>query len=535
MTTMKVAGRLLAADNGSRTLRYLLLPFTEPGRTNMGRLTASAAAVSVPEDVTTLAVNVEHDPTRPVGKFESVEATDSGLEATVRVLETRAGDDLLVEAREGVRTGISVELDGPGGPGTPPVIRGGRLLASVLAGAGVVAQPAFPSAQLVAADAGDLPEDEGTHSTGVVVIDGVEYVRKDTQTTPEETPEGNDAEQSAEEDTSMGNSLTAAAAAAAGVQQVHGAAPERKTAEDVYRLIASAYRTGGSDTQLRAALANITHDDGDNDGDGLGEITAAPEWLGEVWSQVPYVRKWTPLVANAPLTSYRQKGFHFGTKPLVQKYAGNKAEVPTGGMTATPVDYFTQRWAHAADLDRRYFDFGDSDVVRAFTEAQLESYRKETDIDVHDGLFTMATAFAPDTVPTGVDAGLAALIDGALTLIGNDLNPTFAIVGKSLYRNLLFTLEQKGLKFLTMALGMEEGSLDGFQVRPSGRAAAANKVLVGDGSTVVFKEFGGGAPVRIDAEHVSHGGKDLGLFGYTSLQDRTPASVHGVVVASLAA
>ena len=307
---------------------------------------------------------------------------------------------------------------------------------------------------------------------------------------------------------------------------------KKPSAEEAFRLIASAFE-GGSETKLLAALTNITHDDGDNDGDGLGEITAAPEWLGEVWAQVPYVRKWIPLIATAPLTSYRQKGFHFGTKPLVQKYSGNKAEVPTNGMTATPVDYVTERWAHAADLDRRFFDFGDSAVVRAFVEAQLESYRKETDLDVHDGLFTAAGAFTPGTVPSGVDAGLAALVDGALELVGNDLNPTFAIVGKDLYRGMLFTLEQKGLKFLTMALGLEEGALDGFRIRPSGRTAAASKVLVGDGSTVVFKEFGGGTPVRIDAEHVSHGGRDLGLFGYTSLQKRTPSSVNGLVVADL--
>lgn len=538
MTTLNLAGSVLRASADDRIVTYLLAPFGEPGRTNLGKVTLTASSLTIPEDVTGLTVNLEHQPTTPVGKFARVEATAKGYEADVRFLATRAGDDALTEAREGVRPGISVEVD-------DPVIRRGQMLAGRLSGAGVVVSPAYPSALMVAADAGELPdgmpEDESTESvtTATVVIDGVEYVRKTTSTYKTETevvggePAAESADQSAEEDNEMGNSLTAAAVSAAGVQAPHNPAKDKtSTAEQVFRMLASAYKSGGQ-PKLTAALADITHDDGDNDGDGLGEITAAPEWLGEVWAQVPYARKWIPLIASAPLTSYRQKGFHFGTKPLVQKWAGNKTEVPTGGMTATPIDYTTERWAHAADLDRRYVDFGDSDVLRAFTEAQLESYKRETDLDVHDGLFDLAAAYTPGTVPAGVDAGLAALIDGALDLVGRDLNPTFAIVGKDLYRNLLFTLEQKGLKFLTMALGLEEGSLDGFKVRPSGRPTAAGKVLVGDGSTIVYKEFGGGTPVRVDAEDVAHGGRDLGLYGYTSLQDRTPASVNGLVVADL--
>jgi len=542
MTTMKMAGRLLRASADDRVKTYLLAPFGEPGRTNLGKVKLTASSLTVPDDVTALAVNVEHDPKTPVGKFVRVQATDAGYEADVRFLATKAGDDALTEANEGVRTGISVEVDNP-------VIRKGQMLAGALSGAAVCVTPAFPSAQLVAADAGDLPEDfpswqapseSSSTSTDEIVVNGVTYVVKRTSTSKTEVEEKTttadpppvDEAAPAAEEGNMSTSLTAAAVAAAGVQPVHHGADKPKGAEEVYRLLAGAHRSGG-ETRMLAALTDVTHDDGNNNGDGLGEIAAAPAWLGEVWAQVPYVRKWIPLVAQAPLTAYRQLGFHFGTKPLVQKYTGNKAEVPSNGMTATPVSYGTQRWAHAADLDRRYVDFGDQDVIRAFIEAQNESYRKETDLSVHDDLFTMAAAFVPGAVPAGIDAGLAALVDGALALVAADLNPTFAIIGVDLYRPLLFTLEQKGLKFLTMALGLEEGSLDGFNIKPSGRPAAAGKVLVGDGSTVVFKEFGGGSPLRVEAEDIAHGGRDLGLFGYTSLQDKTPATVDGIVVADL--
>ncbi|MBX9243418.1 hypothetical protein ICW40_01180 [Actinotalea ferrariae] len=545
MTTMQIAGRLLAADAGARTLTYRLLPYGE-GRTNRGKVLASRGCVTLPDDPGVLRLNDRHIAGRDLATGTSLEWGEEALIASFHVHEGPAGDALLEEAEQAktnptpgveLRASASVEVDNP-------IIRAGKLLGGLLTGAAAVVRPAFDGATLLAADAGDLPEglaeDSSTQSESVeeITVDGVTYVRKTTstyktETTPKDAPEGDDAEQSAESETEMGETLTAAAAAGL-TQTPHGGGKPTKTAEQVFRLLASSFKSGGQD-KLLAALADVTHDDGDNDGDGLGEITAAPEWLGEVWATVPYARKWIPLVATAPLTSYRQKGFHFGTKPLVQKYSGNKAAIPTSGMTATPVDYLTDRWAHGADLDRRYIDFGDSDVLRAFVEAQVESYRKETDLDTHDGLFDLATTFTPGTVPTGVDAGLAALVDGSLDLIGRDLNPSFAIVGSDLYRNLLFTLEQKGLKFLTMALGLEEGQLDGFRIRPSGRASALGKVLVGDGATVVFKEFGGGTPVRVEAEHVANGGRDLAVFGYTSLQDRTPSSVAGVVVADLVA
>lgn len=119
-------GTLTAANAGDRLLSYLLLPFGEPGRTNQGTVTAAAGAVTLPAGP--VPVNLEHDKTRPVGRMTVTEAAD-GLYAELAVARTRAGDDLLEEAAEGLRAGISVELAGP-------VIRAGALLAGALTGAG---------------------------------------------------------------------------------------------------------------------------------------------------------------------------------------------------------------------------------------------------------------------------------------------------------------------------------------------------------------------------------------------------------------
>jgi hypothetical protein len=531
MTAMQIAGSLLRASDDDRVLTYLLAPFGEPGRTNLGKVTLTAASLTIPEDVTGLTVNSEHVSTAPVGKFARVEATDKGYEADVRFLATRAGDDALLEAREGVRKGISVEVENP-------VIRGGQMLAGVLSGAGVCVTPAYPSALLVAADAGDLPDYlQDSNSTSVsteeVVINGVTYVVKrtneSTTTTAPKDGETN-ADQSAESESTVGNSLAAAAPAAAPAGLHASTTTKRKqSADDVFKMLASEFRSGG-ESKMFAALTNIVHDDGDNDGDGLGEIAASVEWLGELYNRAAYVRKYIPLIAQGTLTAYQQKGFNFGTLPVVQKYSGNKTDVPTGGMTATPVSYLVDRWAHAADLDRRYVDFSDQEIIKAFIEAQVESYKKETDKDTLANIVAKANVFTPGTVPSGINATLAAIVDGALTLIGADFNPTFAIVGSDIYRGLALTKKDEVPEYLSAAIGLKEGSADGFRIVPSSHASALQNVIVGDGSTVRFKELGGGSPIRVEAEHVAQGGKDFGVFGYTSFQELIDG---GVVKADL--
>src|SRR6187431_1890817 len=111
MTTITTEGTLLQASTDDRTLTYRLLPFGEPGRTSLGLVTVHAGVVQVPDDPGQVTLNFEHDYRRPVGRAVTIEEDDAGLLATFRVAGTSAGNDLLLEAAEGLRTGISVELE----------------------------------------------------------------------------------------------------------------------------------------------------------------------------------------------------------------------------------------------------------------------------------------------------------------------------------------------------------------------------------------------------------------------------------------
>lgn len=530
MGNITAVGHLLTAAIDDRTLTYRLLPYGEPGRTSAGLMTASKGTLVLPEDPSTMHLNIQHDRTRPVGKAISLTEADDGITAVFGIANTTAGNDLLAEAAEGLRPGVSVEI-------ANPVIRKGNLLSGTLVHAGAVTEPAFPSALLVAADAGDLTVEVEVQDDNVVLINGEPYVLADDgsykkQTTDEETPPVDEAAAAAGNEDEMGNSLTAASVAAAtGGTSTTTTEARPLSANQVFQMVATAYRTNNQ-ALLTAALANVVHDDGDNDGDGLGEITAAPAWLGEVYARVSYQRKYIPLISTGPLTSMTEKGFNFATLPVVAKYSGNKTDVPTGGMTALPVTFLVEQWAHAADLDRRFIDFNDTGVVQAFIEAQVNSYKQVTDIETAKDIVANANAFTPGTVPANIDKTLAAIVDGALDLLAKDFSPNFAIVGSGLYRGLALTPKDLVPEYLSATVGLESGSAPGgFKIVPSPLPEYVGQVVVGDGRTVKFKELGGGSPVRVEAEHVAQRGRDLGVFGYTSYQELIDGGVVKATVA----
>ncbi len=254
---MQVAGSLLTANVDDRTLTYRLLPYGEEGRTNLGRVTASKGSVQLPDDVGDVTLNLEHDFKRPVGRAAEIHEDDSGLVATFKVAATTAGNDLLAEASDGLRPAVSVELDNP-------VIRGGQLRSGLLTAAGAVVRPAFPSAQLVAEDAGDI-EDE-----------------------PQDTGSADDdAEESAEEEEPVPNTETMAAAAPQGAElggkTMKASGVEVKDASTLFATLAAAHGTGNR--QMLAALDQVIQ----------GDAIAAqqPAWLGEIWADRAYPRSRT--------------------------------------------------------------------------------------------------------------------------------------------------------------------------------------------------------------------------------------------------
>lgn len=489
MNTIKTSGRLLTATQDTRVLRYLLLPYGEVGRTSVGAITASAGSVSYPEDVTGLVANMEHDGTRPVAKFLSLEETEQGLEASLRVAATTAGNDLLIEAAEGLRTGISVEIN-------DPVIRKGALVAGTLSGAGFVTSPAFPSALLTAADCGELdPSDSESEVLSA-----------------SEAPATDDHEEE-KELTTVSNSVSAPADLLAAATDAHQTKPEKGclSLSRFSTLVASHYKAG-TEHQLTAALDNVG---------ASGQVfddVSQPQFLGELWDGRSFTQRFAPLVANAPLTSRKAVGWRFITTPEVDDYSGFPAEVPSNAVDTEPVEVSAQRLAGGWKLNREFIDFNESAFITSFFRHATDDYARKVDLKVLSALSLAASGSQIEggAVPSGISVATARIVDGALHLLADDAVPTFAIVGSDLYRSMLLTPKDNVLAYLTSALGLEEGSLDGFTIVPSSHASMTGRVIVGAREAATLFQLPG-SPIRATALDVAHAGVDEAVYGYYAL------------------
>jgi hypothetical protein len=497
MTALRALGSLLRASVDTRTLTYRLLPYGEAGRTNVGKITASRGHLTIP-DAATLVANLEHEPTRPVARFVSIDEDDTGLTATLRVLATSAGNDLLVEASEGVRTGISVEVSNP-------VIRAGALIGGALSGAGFVTTPAFPSAQLVAADAGDLPADAVTALTDALVstldiISSNVIPREPDQTDPNAPPAP-----------TGDQTVTAALSTTATVQAGTLAARRGTTPKadeigrgELFAMLASAHRSGGERGML-AALSDIVP------GNIIG--LEQPQYVGELWDGKAFERKIIPLFNHANLSSFTVRGWRWVTKPVVGAYAGNKGAVPSNAVSTQQLDISATRIAGAHDIDRKFRDFNDAEFFAAYFAAMTESYAKVSDATVLATISAAATDVVRGAVPAGVSPGMVSIIDGALSVLNQtDSMPTGAIVALDLWREIVLTRSEDSLAYLNAALNLEDGTIGSFSVVPSA-ALAAGSVLVAAHDAVTVHELGD-VPIRVEAQNIANGGIDEGVFGY---------------------
>ncbi|GAB2474411.1 hypothetical protein [Xylanimonas ulmi] len=489
---MKVLGQLLAASAEDRTLTYRLLPFGQPGRTNRGTITASAGAVTIPAVEELRAVNDAHDRERPLAKFTSVVEGPEGIEATVRVLATTAGDDFLVEASEGAKTGISVEIDAP-------VIRDGALLAGALSGAGFTTTPAFPGAQLVAADAGELPED-ATDEVRDALEEALEVIEDNTEG---DEPDNKEEAAVPEESQTVTASVPAGSLAARKTKRV-----------SAFDLIASRV-AGGDLNQLQAAL------DEANQADLLP--SGQPSWLGEVWKARTFASKFARFFTDAPLNALNGVGWKFEvdedgvtSTPTVDAYAGYPAQPHSSEVKTKAVSWTADRVAGANEFDLAFTHFQFPEFWQAFFREVADDTERKLDAKrlVHlttTGNYVPVTSAVPaatdhKTLPGLVVEGVLA-IQERTELIG-------AIVGADIYRAWMMTEDSEKLAYLGAAIGVDPatGSLaNQFAIVPTSATALAGKALVvGRGAHTFY----GPKLASASAPEIAKGGQVEALFAY---------------------
>lgn len=537
MTDLQIESGTLYANRDERTVSGLLVPFGEEGNTNLGRFTVKAGAFSLPRDPSVVTLNVGHDRENPVGRAVLLAEEAEGIRATFKFADTEEADEALEAFANGSRSKLSVEAKGI-------VLRAGQALAGRIFGAAVVEKGAFPSATLMAADAGDLPEQEQPAPLEVVAghldISTSEMPEDITVTAGESSTTFTPETESESEDAPVALPNTLSAGAVTTQERGLGLA-EMNTlyAHRASGLISddefSDAIKGQNGATLFAALSDIKYD-------GTGGIANTiagpgnPQWLGEIWSATQYRQQVLPLFAHKDLTGLSFAGYKWTQKPSGGDWAGNKANVPSNTLTVAPVSGSAVRYALGHDIAREFVDFPVAGFFESYAAAVTEDYAKWSDAKVAAAAIAGATTLAADaltTLPGGtanIGSAASAIIDGAVALASTGTLPNFALVSPNLYKSLLKTPNNNVLGYLTASLGLDEGSLAGFVIRPSA-SVAAGKVLVGAREAVTVFELPG-APVRIDALDLARGGVDKAAFGYLAVNVNDSAALQLVTAAT---
>lgn len=540
----------LYANAEERIVSGLLLPYGEIGQTNLGRFSIEQGSVDIPTDPAIVTLNVDHNREEPVGRATELTETAAGIVGTFKIANTEEGNQLLAEIADGTRAKLSAEVKNV-------VIRSRKAVSGALFGAAVVAQGAFPSAALLAEFAEDtdpleegetvaddttleaqildvVPDPEG-NTEEIIVDDLPEQVIVDVVNPADGTVVSTVFVPETQPNTQGDNNMGAATAPS--TLQAHNAAPVSEGLNTVIKQLSESAKSGARSmfaeiakrddaqavTSLFAALEDIKYD-----GAGSVGINAAqPAWLGELWLGKMYQRKYIPLISSAPLTSLTMEAWKWNVRPSVAEWAGNKSAVPSNEPTTSPVTINGVRYAGAHDWSREFRDFGRTDVIESALRLMTESYAYVTDIATIDVLIAGATDVVSGTYTTQVAwnrimDGIEAIIDVA--------TPTFAIVAQDLYRELVMTTSNDSLAYLNASLGLESGTLAGFQIIPSSELAPGN-VLVGSREAATSFELGG-SPIRVEAEAISVGGFDIGLFGYHAAAVSTPLGLALVAPAA---
>jgi HK97 family phage prohead protease len=160
METLIIEASSIECNEDRREISGKIVPMGtgEIGHTNMGGVVFEAGSINI-EDVSKIKLLSQHDVKKPVGRMIAAETREDGIYATFKLSRSTGGNDALIQAQEGLVSGLSVGAEVIASKPS----RDGHIVvtAAKLKEVSLVTEPAFKSAQVLEIAAEEnLPAEE---------------------------------------------------------------------------------------------------------------------------------------------------------------------------------------------------------------------------------------------------------------------------------------------------------------------------------------------------------------------------------------
>ena len=148
METLIIEASSIECSEERREISGKIVPMGtgEVGYTNMGGVVFEAGSIDV-SDISKIKLLSQHDMKKPVGRMTAAEVRPDGIYATFKLSRSTGGNDALIQAQEGLVSGLSVGAEVIASKPS----RDGHIVVSAakLKEVSLVTEPAFKSAQVL--------------------------------------------------------------------------------------------------------------------------------------------------------------------------------------------------------------------------------------------------------------------------------------------------------------------------------------------------------------------------------------------------
>jgi HK97 family phage prohead protease len=177
METLYIEASTIECSEERREISGKIVPMGtgEIGNTNLGAYVFEAGSIEI-ADVSKIKLLSQHDMKKPVGRMTAAEVREDGIYATFKLSRSTGGNDALIQAQEGLVSGLSV---GAEIISSKPTRNGHTVVtAAKLKEVSLVTEPAFKSAQVLEIAAEEIipAEENPTTESETVAVENTPTV-----------------------------------------------------------------------------------------------------------------------------------------------------------------------------------------------------------------------------------------------------------------------------------------------------------------------------------------------------------------------